>query len=414
MNNVSEYIRQLLLAYDNNLDLREGSALNDLLVNAGAAIITDLKLQQDELFQYLTLENPDALDEDTLDTFAKTFLVNRQVGSKASGYVRLYFSSPRAINIPAGTRFESAAGLLYETIYGYSFTEADLRANNERYPYYSTGDVYIEALEPGVQFDAQPGKITKLKSVLPFVPAQITNPRAIEGSTEHDTNSVLYTKILNAALNKTLYTSAGLQTVITEQFPTIQNIVVVGTDNEKMLRDLAYSANLSGLVRNVLYERSDYYGSFGPISSGYLYSGILAGSYYHFAPFNESVAYYNGVSYSGTLTSGVLPATSSFNREFSIDQYAGLYKKDSSYALIETRVLLDENFDHSNLAEIGWKTSDSAAGLGYLRYSKEIEVANGFVRLGYTPTTVTETSNVLISPDLFDQVSGLIDRALAL
>jgi len=413
MNNVADYVRKLLQNYDNNLDLREGSALSDLLVNAGAAIITELKLQQDELMQYLTLENPDLLDEATLDTFAKTYLVDRRVGDKAQGYVKMYFATPRSINIPPGTRFESVAGLFYETVYNYSFTEADLRANNELYPYYSTGNIFIQAVEPGIQYNTEAGKITKLKSTVPYVPAFITNSAAIQNATEHETNDTLYTKIINSALNKTLYTSAGLQTVITEQFPTIQDIFVVGTDNEKMLRDLVYSVNSSGIVRNALYERSDYFGSFGPISSGYLYSGILSSPFYHFAPFNESVAYYNGVSYSGVLTSGLLPTTSSFNREFSIAQYAGMYRRDSSYSLIETKVILEETFDNTSLANLGWTASDARAGLGSTHYYKEIEVSNGQLRLGYAPTTSSSTP-IVVDPNIVAQISGLLDRAVAL
>ena len=417
MNNIPEYIRQLVLTYNNDLDLRDGSALNDLLVNAGAAILTDLKLQQDQLFQYLTLQNPEGLSEETLNSFAKSFFVDRKTGQLARGYVKMYFSSPRAINIPKGTRFENTAGLFYKTTNGYSFSEADLRHNSEFYPYYSTGDIYVEAEAPGIQYDCEPGKITKLVSVLPYSPAYINNPLRVEGSTEHESNSVLYSKILNSFLNKTLYTSAGLQSTITEQFPSIQDIVVVGTDDEKMLRDMVYFTNISGISHNLLYERSDYFGSFGPVSSGYIYSGILSGPYYHFAPFNESSAYYNGVAYSGVITSGTLlsiPTSSFAGREFSLEQYAGLYKRDSSYALVETRVILSETFDNPGLSDMGWTTSDASAGIANMRYYKEIAVADGKARLGYAPSNTTESVNIVVDSNLLAQISGLINRALAL
>ncbi|MGV8130476.1 MAG: baseplate J/gp47 family protein [Candidatus Pacearchaeota archaeon] len=417
MNNIPQYIKKVLSAYDSSLDLRDGSALNDLLVNAGAAIITDLKLQQDELFKYLTLEDPESLDESTLDSFAKTHLINRITGEKARGYVRLYFASPSQVNIPAGTLFESTNGLIYKTITSYNFSEAEIRANSDLYPYYSTGDLYVEAESAGVQYDIPAGYLTKIKSTLNFTPVFINNTRTITGSTEHETNSVLYSKILNSAINKTLYTTPALKTILIEQFPTIQDVVVIGTGHEKMLRDQIYYYNISGLSRNILFERSDYYGAFGPIGSGYLYSGILIGPYYHFYPFNESVAYSNGVSYSGTIDATWITnnvPTSSFSKEHVLDQYAGLYKKDSSYALIENKIILKESFDNTDLQQLGWTKSDALVGLGNLRYHKEIEIANGMVRLGYTPVSSTEGANIVVNTNLFDQVSGLIERALAL
>lgn len=417
MNNVAEYVRKLLLAYDNDLDLRNGAPLNDLLVNAGSAIITSLKLQQDQLFQYLTLEEPESLNEETLDTFAKSYLVDRRVGSKASGYVKVYVSDPRLVNIPKSTQFKNQAGLVYKTTRDYSFTEADVRANNALFPYYATGDIYIEAEEAGIQYNTAAGQITQLVSTLAFEPAFINNPTAIENSTIHEDNSALYTKILNSALNKTLYTSAGIQTVLVDQFPTIQDVVVVGTDEAKMTRDLAYISAVSGIKHNLLYERSDYFGAFGPIASGYLYSGILNGAYTHFSPFNESSAYANGVTYSGvTMTSGNLPLTSSFaGKEFTIEQYAGLYKNDTNYSQIETRIILEENFDHSILSEIGWTASDATAGVGSLRYYQEVETEDGFARLGYKPAAeAVEGIPIIVDSTFLTQISGLIDRALQL
>ncbi|MCB1713126.1 MAG: hypothetical protein KDH96_11835, partial [Candidatus Riesia sp.] len=330
-------------------------------------------------------------------------------------YVRLYYTSPKTVSIPFGTVFENALGKQYKTTSSYTFTQQDLQNNTDVASYYSTGDVYVEAVARGTDYESSAGTVTKLITKLSQTPAFVNNVLPITGSTVHENNSSLYTKIINSAVNRTVYASQGIEALLMEQYPTIENVEVVGKTHEKMLRDLSYVYSASGITYNLLLERSDYFGSFGPVSSGYIYSGLLSGPFYHFAPFNECVAYSNGVTYSGTITSGTLPSTAQFvNNEFNLEQYAGLYKNDSNYAVVETSIILNENFDNPGLKDRGWTISDSSAGLNNLRYYKEVDITGGKLRLGYNSASGIQPVSVIVTPDLLSMISGLIDRAVAL
>lgn len=420
MNDIVEYIRQRLREYDSTLDVRPGSALSDLLINPAAAILYDLKNQQDEIFKNQTLADPETMAIASLESFAKSFLVDRDLGTKATGYVKLYFTTLKDIVIPKGTTFQSKSGLKYLTTQGYTFSSNDLAVNDDQYPYYSTGDIYIEAENAGLLYEADPGTITKIVSTLNINPAYVSNPAAITGSADDDTNDSLYTKILNAAINKTLYSNIGISLSLKEQFSTIQDVKVIGMNNPKMQRDIVYSYNLSsGLYVGGLYEKSDYFGAIGPLSSGYIYSGILSSPFYHFYPFNESICYANGVYSSGLITSGFLSDNVSpsyfIGREISLEQYAGMYKKDSSYATFETRIILEENFNNSDLQLLGWWTSDATAGRGKLRHANEIVIASGQAILGYSaPSSTPDSVNIVVDQNFLIKISGLIDRAVQL
>ena len=423
MNNITEYLRQIIREYDSTLDIREGSALSDLMINPTAAILSDLKAQQDKLFKYQTLADPTSMDEDTLDTYASSYLVNRIEGDLARGYVRLYFNTPKTVYVPKNTYFQSTRGFKYKSTQGYTFTENQIRMNDSQYPYYSTGDIAVEAEKPGVYYDADPGEVNSLITSTHILPSYVSNPASIAGAKEHDDNATLYTKIINSAINKTIYSTIGIQTALQEQYPTIKNIRIMGMGNSSMKRDLVYSYNLaSGLTRNGLYEKSDYFGNLGPISSGFITTGILSSDFGHFAPFNESVAYYNNIVSSGLITSGFLNTdinvqTAAFTgSEISLNQYAGLYANDSSYSIAETSIILDEEFANDNLRNLGWTVSDPSAGLNNLRYHNEVEVEDGELRLGYKPPSagIAEPLTIVVDDTIITRVRRLIRRAARL
>jgi hypothetical protein len=429
MNNIKEYILQQLRDSDPSLDLQPGSALHDLLVNSVAVIVGGFKNLQDKMLSYQTLENPESIPTDSLDSFGKSYLVDRTLGGAAAGYVKLFFDSPVSLSIPTGTIFESDTGKQYKTLRPYSFAEEDMRTNTYGV-YYATGDIYVQALNDGIDYNTGAGTITKLLSNLNVTPIFVKNLLAISGGSKTDSNLELYSKIVNSAINKNLFSDDGIKSVLEDAYSTATVMKIAGMRDPEMTRDLVYSG-----YYYTLYNKSDYYGAMGDMAgpntatipsgayifdgvSGYLASGeIVSGivSWSHYYPFNQSAIYYAPVAVSGVaaLTAADMPTLAEFNNEFSMEQYSNLYKHgDTYFATVATQIILDEDFTDSIIEHRGWQRSDASTGPGIMVHGKEIETVSGVLRLGYNPNIGGPlTPTITVTSGLREQIYRLIKRA---
>jgi hypothetical protein len=308
-----------------------------------------------------------------MDKYASNFFVTRVLGARAAGYVRIYFRTPRTLYLAPGTYFETAGGKRFNLVGSYSVTEAQMRSNITAYPDYSTELIPIIAENYGSEYETGPNTITKVVG-LTVEYAYVRNPVAITGGVSRETNTQLKDRVLNSAINGSVLSDRGIQTLLTNNFPSLTDVVVKGAGDDEMKRDLIYSV-ASGEVLSTLpanFYRSDFLGAI---------------SGYQIYPANRSRGVW-GI-FNVYLTSGItirttdIPSPDHFTDEWTTPQYMNVYRPEGGYyQTITSQIILNEMFAGDAANNDGWTANDATTADNGLKHPKEIRVSGGRLILG--------------------------------
>jgi len=382
---LTEKLKLKLRQLDPSLDLRDGSAINDLVVFPIASMLEPYEAVHEANIQKAMI-NSSGLSEDDLDIIASNFFIERESGTKATGNVRIYFSSKKNITIPVGSRFKSKSGLIYKATKT-RYVTADAMGL-ERYPYYSSNDIPVEAEEMGDVYRVDAGEITEWVDRTTSYQA-VTNIVAITGGVDKETNAELYDRLLVSQNVQAATSTGGINKVLINNYPNVQNVGIVGAGDTLMIRDLNYDR---GQLEN--YNKIDFNG---------------CKQWQHWAPYNKSVIMMGKTGSDPYTVSGVydFPVPSVFLQEVTDDMYLGVYAEDSYYCTAGLQELLYDNFNPSGVHMSGlspvWFASTTERGLSSA--TKEIIWEDNMVRLGVQEYDV---SSVYLSEAILDAVlSGL-------
>ena len=158
------YIKNKIRNQNSEIDLSEGSAVTNLLVNPLSTIMQPLLDEQDKLINNLSLIVPDAIEDGDVDAVSANFLVTRREALKATGTIKFFYTSPIAVSIPKDTLVSTADNVMFKTTMAYTILKSDMASNIEDYPLYSTDDITIEAVALGDTGNVLAGSIEKIIS----------------------------------------------------------------------------------------------------------------------------------------------------------------------------------------------------------------------------------------------------------
>jgi hypothetical protein len=381
MNTVKQFIKDSIKQLDPSLDTSDTSALTDLLINPASAMLDPVIAQINYILDSLGLKNPEELDADALDQIGSNFLVSRDVGSKAAGYIECYYNTPQTVFIAKGTLCAANGGQTYQVTKDVYVPIEVMAEHTWSFPLYSTGAIPVESSVVGSGQSLMPNNIVSID--LSPAPVRVTNPSSFTGGSAAETNRDFVTRLTTEVINGALGSADSIRSTLMKNFPTIQGVQVKGMADTEMLRDII----LSGVSPYGLYTNIDYFGRVSGLNS---------------LPYPESSAYWS-VYYDEPTTSGLiydLPLIEEFYDEFSTDQYVGMYRlDDSAKAEIQSLTILDEPFEGS--LNPRWHKTDGMIALDALKNINEIQVIqhNGLnkLQLGDTASTEAEIRQVPIT-----------------
>ena len=361
---VKQLIINAISAYDPTLDLTDSSSLTDLLINPGSAFFDPTISQLNFLLNNLGLQDPVNMSTDEVDAILSNFLIPRNAGSNASGYVELLYLVPQSVTIPPGTIFSTSDGVQFQNTQTIYVPLNVVQSNAWNYPYYSSGPVPVTAVLPGANGIISPGIINS--TTLTDAPSRVTNPAAFAGGSDTESNTDYVARVLTEVISGALGSAASITSTLLKTYPTIENVQVRGMGDPEMLRDIVASG-VQEYGQNILI---DYYGKVSGLND---------------LPYPESQAYY-GVFYDDPATSGIqpdLPLLTEFTSEFTTDQYSGIYKlSNAGGTTIQTLNVLNDNFNAA-IIDSRWVQSDSTTGVGRLMKPDEValDTRNGVQKL---------------------------------
>lgn len=405
MINTKEYllnkIRELYPDEATRPDIKPGSVFYDLLILPLSKLLEEYQEEHQEIINLQTLSDPTTISETDLDAIALNFLLTRNAGTKAAGYVKFYYNTGVTLSIESETILVTDDGLEYEVSSNIYVPKVQMDTNISEYPYYDSGEIYIIAKEAGEQYNKPVETQFYLQTAADIpTPVKIINTVPFTSGTIKEGNQTFFNRITDSVYNKSLASKESIDSKIKELFTTVIKTEVVGAGNDLMLRDLA---NLEGTLE--LYAENDFY---------LTYSGQHFGTYdsKHIA----MVGVFQDVDESENVE---IPPYTSWNQEFSTPMYQGLYLlNDMEYAYYEQDVIFREDFGDimTNagvqpslalvLASGQWSVHDGVNPTQELFYINEVDIRGNELVLGKTidPNAAPVTINVPLAT-----ISGIMD-----
>jgi hypothetical protein len=229
---VRKLIESSLKEVSTQIDVRDGTAISDFFIKPMQFLLEPLALEIARIRIQQSLRNWDIMDDDELDAHVANLFVTRKEGNYTQGTVRIYFDSPRDVNITQTLSFVSQNGDTYYPIAFSSFTSDQIAEKQIDGKYYI--DINAIAAEPGDK-TVGVGEIIDIPGN-PIQASGVTNVVEFIKGVPRETNEDLYNRTQKSLGVRDLVRGDSIETVLFEEFNLLR-IQPIGFGDPEMDRD---------------------------------------------------------------------------------------------------------------------------------------------------------------------------------
>ena len=227
--------QQILQAKYPDIDLREGTALRDLVIRPSATL---LALMNKALVFYFSQNDISSITDLTSQPFVDKMLSNwfltRKLGIQAVINARLYFAKAKTVGLYGGSFFSTDGVLKFGPVASMSFSPNQLTYDSSSNQYYL--DVDLVAEQAGVQYNITTGSLLYFSNFDPyFLHAEINYLR--DSAQNIETNSEFLARAKSSLSTRNLVNVPSIASNLSGYFSAIKEIKTVGFGDPEMARD---------------------------------------------------------------------------------------------------------------------------------------------------------------------------------
>lgn len=227
--------QQILQAKWPTLDLREGTALRDLVIRPNATLLALINKALVFYFQQNTL---DGITDDTPQSFVDKLLSNwfltRKLGRTAVINARLYFAKSKNIVLYPDVFFSTDGKLRFNPASTLSISSSQLTLDTSANQYYV--DVDLTAAAAGKDYNITAGSLLYFTNFDPyFLHAEINYLKEIAEDIE--TNSQFISRAKAAISTRNLINVPSISSNLLEYFDFLDGVLPIGMGDPLMTRD---------------------------------------------------------------------------------------------------------------------------------------------------------------------------------
>lgn len=213
------------------LDLRVGTAIRDLVLEPLADLFQDFFSEIQRIKDFLAGK---ILDEELLETFLKNFLIERKIGAKASGVIRVYVRNLKDYYIPEGTKFYFNQEDYYVTITNFHFPKSKLFLNQLENAYYFL--IPVVASEIGTKYNIPKEHVIEPEPFDPDILKAEAFTDIVGGLDKEDIQTFL-DRAKQALVVRNLISARSINVQLPEYFQEIIDVTAIGYGDPEMERD---------------------------------------------------------------------------------------------------------------------------------------------------------------------------------
>jgi hypothetical protein len=258
MIDIKNSIKESLSKGNPVLDTRDGSVISDVLIEPLSFLLNRYELDVKNSLSISSFKNPESIPESLLDEAMSFFLLTRRSGTKATGEIYLYFSSPVSMTIYSGTTFTSRENkLVFESTRDFTITKA-IMVNNYETGYYFIGPIPVIAADYGDTYSLPKDSLFDINTRVTPSPIKIQNKVGFTTAASKETNTELFERLKRTVNGSSLSSPLNIKNVILNEDPNIAAIEIIGANSPYMWRDLIYgSSDINAFAKETFqYARS--------------------------------------------------------------------------------------------------------------------------------------------------------------
>lgn len=227
--------KQILEAKFPDLDLREGTALRDLVIRPGAMLFALMNKAGQYYFTQNTLSNIDNVTpSEVLDSILSNWFLTRNVGIRSVINARLYFARSKNITVSSSVYFSTDNVIKFFPTDSFSYPAEALVLDSYSNEYYV--DVDMVAENEGTTYNISSGSLLYFNNFDPyFLRAEINYLKSESISTE--TNLEFIARSKSAISTRNLINVPSIDSNLRSEFNFITRLITIGMGDPEMLRD---------------------------------------------------------------------------------------------------------------------------------------------------------------------------------
>lgn len=218
----------------------EGDGVVDLLLKPLELLLDPVIREHQRIRRQLSLKDPATLTMEEAEALGANFFVPARELKYARGVVRLYFDAPRSETITPANVITSRLGLGFFPDGVQSTTAESMQLRQELSLYYF--DVNVVAAEPGEQYNVEASELVRIVGINTVV--QLTNKQRFRSGTPAEDAESYISRVRRSLTERSLVTQRGIMAQLSENFPDITRLNVVGFGDDGMMRDVLQGGSL--------------------------------------------------------------------------------------------------------------------------------------------------------------------------
>lgn len=231
----------------------EGSRLRDLVLKSFVLLMDPIIRENRRIDRGQSFRDPSTLTLDEATALGANIFAEPDRGGVSRGRVRLYYNSPQQQSVNQANVCFAKNGLRFEPTEVQSIRTEEMIFNQEGKLYYF--DISVVASAPGAQYNIEPGEICSIANVAAAV--RVTNKSRFRFGEAAETASAFIDRTKQSLTERSLVAERGIVAVLTEAFPELHRLAVVGKGDPEMQRDVLSGGSLgeplaSGLLASAL------------------------------------------------------------------------------------------------------------------------------------------------------------------
>lgn len=223
----------------------DGDALTDLLIKPIELLFDPMVREHQRVRANLSFRDPTILTLDEAETLGSNYFVSLETGNVSKGQVRIYYPSPQSTRVTPANFVMSRSGLTFFPDGIQSIRVEEMLFNVEGSLYYF--DVNVVAEQAGDQYNIEADEIVSIANLAAAV--RVTNKRRFRDGVAAEDTSTYVGRIERGTTDRTLVTKRGIVSQVSNSFPELTRLNVVGMNDPEMQRDIVKGGGLGGIIQ---------------------------------------------------------------------------------------------------------------------------------------------------------------------
>lgn len=254
-----------------DLPTTDGDGITDLLIKPAELLLDPVVRENSRIRNILSFRDPSTLTLDEAQALGANFFVDRDSGDFSRGKVRVYYTSPQGQKITPANVCTSRSGLGYFPVGIQSISVDEMLFNTEGSLFYF--DISVVAEKAGDQYNLDAGEITSISGLSSSV--KVTNKVRFRGGVQADDTATYMGQIKQSITERSLVTTRGIATQLTNAFPEMTRLSVVGFNDPEMQRDVLEAESVGPIAAAGTHGLSLFDGLNGAKSRRFSYDNVL-------------------------------------------------------------------------------------------------------------------------------------------